>query len=95
MFFGLNFGNGLMFVEVFIVSKMDGVSRFGDLGFDDIGSSGLLFIMVDIFVMKVIKILWVSLIWFWSNIELSILCDIFIKCFYVFFMWEVWGGLNI
>lgn len=79
---------------VFIVRRVVGVSGIGSFGLGDIGIKGFEFMIDIIFVISVVSILWVKCLIFRRR-EFRIWCVILIIFFYILFMWEEWGGLNI
>lgn len=56
---------------------------------------GFELMMVLIFVISVMRILWVILCCCLRNIEFKIFFVMFIMCFYILFMWEERGVLKI
>lgn len=73
-----------------------GVRIFGVLGSFEIGISGLVFTIVEILVIRVVKISCVRCFeGMFVSIVLSIRFVILIICFYVSSAWDAWGGLKI
>lgn len=92
----LNFGILNVIFGCFCVRINVGERIVGVFGFEEIGMSGLLLIMVYIFVIKVDRILYVKLNDLFFKRRVFRICWIdLIMCFYMFLKWEVWGGLNI
>lgn len=78
------------------VSSKVGERIIGFFGFVDMVVIGFEFIIVEIFVRKVIKILWVRvLVEVFKSRVFKICLVVLIICFYIFFMWEEWGVLKI
>lgn len=96
MFFILSLWNGGRLVFVFWVSSIFGVSINGLLGLVEIGINGWLLSIVVIFVINVIRILWVSwCLGCFRRMVFKICLVSLIIFFYILFIWEEYGVLNI